>query len=107
MVDSKMQGTATVEWERRKRVGKFERYLTQKTRVKAHNPAEVNAKRGDIVRIKECRPLSKTKHFVILDKVGHERLFEAKKALLEEGKKPSKAKSSNDAKELEAEDEGS
>lgn len=93
VVDSKMQSTATVEWERRKYIKKYERFLTKKTRIKAHNPAVINAQRGDIVKIMECRPISKTKNFIILEKVGHERLFEARKALLEEGKKPVKEKS--------------
>ncbi len=92
VVNAKMQSTATVEWEHRKYIRKYERYLTQKTRVKAHNPAAINARQGDIVKIKECRPLSKTKNFIIIEKVGHERLFEAKQELLEAGKKKVKDK---------------
>ena len=38
------------------------------------------------MKIVECKPLSKTKHFIIIEKVGHERLFEAKKELMEEAK---------------------
>lgn len=95
VLNAKMQSTATVEWERRKYIKKYERYLMQKTRVKAHNPAGINALQGDIVKIMECRPLSKTKHFVIVEKVGHERLFEAKKELLEEGKKKQAKKEVN------------
>lgn len=86
VVDAKMQSTATVEWPRRKYVRKYERYLTSRTRVKAHNPAEIDAKKGDIVKLVECRPISKTKHFIIIEKVGREKLFEAKQALIEESK---------------------
>ncbi len=86
VVDAKMQATATVEWPRRKYVQKYERYEMQRTRVKAHNPPEIDAKKGDIVKVVECRPISKTKHFAIIEKVGHERLFEAKAALMEEAK---------------------
>lgn len=87
---TKMQLTATVEWPRRKYVSKYERYATTKTRVKAHNPPEINAVEGDVVKLVECRPISKTKHFMIVEKVGHERLFMAKQELMEESKKKQK-----------------
>ena len=86
VVDAKMQETATVEWPRRKYASKYERYMTSRTRVKAHNPKTIDAKKGDIVKIIECRPISKTKHFIIVEKVGREKLFEAKQALMEESK---------------------
>lgn len=86
VIDAKMQNTATVEWPRRKYTTKFERYMTARTRVKAHNPAEIDAKKGDIVKLVECRPISKTKHFIITEKVGREKLFEAKQELMEESK---------------------
>lgn len=86
VLNAKMQDTATVEWERRKFVRKYERYETARTRVKAHNPKSIDAKQGDIVKIMECKPISKTKHFLIIEKVGHEKLFEEKQALLEEGR---------------------
>jgi len=86
VVDAKMQSTATVEWPRRKYASKYERYLTSRTRVKAHNPQNIDAKKGDIVKIVECRPISKTKHFIIIEKVGHEKLFVAKQELMEEAK---------------------
>lgn len=81
-----MQETATIEWPRRKYVTKFERYEKSRTRIKAHNPKTIDAKKGDIVKIMECRPISKTKHFIIIEKVGHEKLFEAKQELMEESK---------------------
>lgn len=99
VVASRMQSTATVEWTRRKYVRKYERYLTQKTRVKAHNPSKIGAKEGDIVKIMECRPVSKTKHFIIVERVGHERLFEARQDLLEEGKKKPKKKKAKEKSE--------
>ena len=86
VVEAKMQATATVEWPRRKYVTKYERYEKSKTRVKAHNPAGIDAKKGDIVKLVECRPISKTKHFIITEKLGREKLFEEKEALMEEAK---------------------
>lgn len=69
VVSAKMQRTVTVEWPRRKYVPKYERYETRRSRVKAHNPQCIDAKSGDTVLIKECRPISKTKNFVIIKKV--------------------------------------
>ena len=86
VIDAKMQSTATIEWPRRKYVTKYERYEKSRTRVKAHNPPEIDAKKGDIVKIAECRPMSKTKQFIIVEKVGREKLFEAKQELVEESK---------------------
>ncbi len=60
--------TATVGWERRYHIQKYERYERRYTKLHAHNPSCINAETGDIVTIAETRPLSKTKHFVIIKK---------------------------------------
>jgi small subunit ribosomal protein S17 len=67
VVSSKAQKTVTVEWMRRVYVPKYERYHLKRSKVKAHNPVEMGAKEGDFVVIKECRPLSKTKNFVVVE----------------------------------------
>ena len=67
VVSSKAQKTVTVSWDRRVFIPKYERYLTKRSKVKAHNPDEISAKEGDVVIIKECRPLSKTKKFVVVE----------------------------------------
>jgi len=67
VVSSKAQRTVTVQWDRRIYVPKYERYLTKRSKVKAHNPDEMAATEGDKVIIKECRPLSKTKKFVVTE----------------------------------------
>ncbi len=46
---------------------RYERYEKRRTRVAAHNPPCINAKEGDKVVIAECRPLSRTKKFVIIE----------------------------------------
>jgi small subunit ribosomal protein S17 len=74
--------TAIVEFERRYLVPKYERYERRSTKLNVHNPACINAKPGDIVQITECRPISKTKHFVITEKLGAEELFAERAALL-------------------------
>jgi small subunit ribosomal protein S17 len=50
-----------------KTVVKYERYEKRKSKVHAHNPPCINAAEGAIVTIAECRPLSKTKSYVIVE----------------------------------------
>ena len=65
VIADKMHKTVTVEWEGKRYVPKFERYSKTRTRVKAHNPENINAKVGNVVQIMETRPVSKTKNFVV------------------------------------------
>ena len=83
---ARAQKSAIVEWERRYHVPKYERYERRRTTLTVHNPECIDANAGDIVRIMECRPISKTKHFVILERTGAERLFIEKAALMQEAK---------------------
>ncbi|MFA5406003.1 MAG: 30S ribosomal protein S17 [Candidatus Nanoarchaeia archaeon] len=66
----KMTNTVSVVWQRIIRIPKYKRYVIKKTSVKAHNPECINAQSGDKVLISECRPLSKTKKFVVLKVVN-------------------------------------
>lgn len=61
------QKTAVIERELIRYVPKYERYLKKKSKIHAHNPPCINAKPGDEVIIAECRPISKTKSFVIVE----------------------------------------
>jgi len=94
VVSAKAQRTVTVEWERRKYVTKYERYLKDRTRVQAHNPDSIDAKEGDVVVIKECRPISKTKHFVVVKKLGQDfiQLEKSQQGLDPAKKQPKEAK---------------
>ena len=65
IIAAKMHRTATFELERRHYIPKYQRYEKRRTVIKAHNSECIGAKEGDLVRIQECRPLSKTKKFVI------------------------------------------
>jgi len=67
VVSAKMHKTVVVEWERRVLNPKFERYEKRRSKVKAHNPESIDAKEGDIVRIQETRPISKTKNFAVIE----------------------------------------
>jgi small subunit ribosomal protein S17 len=69
VMSNKGMETAIVQWNRYNYVQKYERYERRKSRVAAHNPPCIAAKNGDIVRIGECRPLSKAKSFVIFEKL--------------------------------------
>ena len=86
VVSDKMHKTAVVEWTRRYYLRKYERYEKRRTKLKVHNSPCINAKEGDIVKIIECRPLSKTKNFVIVENLGKEKGFTEKMEALEESK---------------------
>ncbi|MFH1445399.1 MAG: 30S ribosomal protein S17 [Nanoarchaeota archaeon] len=62
----KTKNTSVVEWKYHKKIQKYDRYERRKSRVTAHKPDCMKAKEGDRVVIAECRPLSKTKHFVVV-----------------------------------------
>lgn len=86
VTSTKMRKTAVVEFERLHFLKKYERYGKKRTSLKVHNPECINAKEGDIVNITECRPLSKTKNFVIIQKLGVEKGFKEKMKAREYGK---------------------
>ncbi len=68
VVSDRMQKTVTVAIERLHYVPKYERYERRTSKIHAHNPPCINAKVGDRVKIAECRRLSKTKAFVVVEK---------------------------------------
>ena len=91
--------TVQVEWSRRKFVKKFERFMVGKTKVSAHNPDVIAAQIGDKVVIAECRPISKTKKFVIIQNQGHSKEYMVKREVIEEDLKVAKASKSSQDKE--------
>lgn len=99
VIRSKMQKTVNVEWSRRCHLPKYERYENRRTRVKAHNPKCIDAKDGDVVKISECRPLSKTKNFVIIENIGKKKGFEEKKEAIEESKYKKKEEKEEESNE--------
>lgn len=68
VVSNRMQDTVVVQKEYEKLIQKYERYEKRRTKIHAHNPSCIDAKEGDRVKIAECRPLSKTKSFVVIEK---------------------------------------
>lgn len=69
IIAARMAKTATFELERRHYLPKYQRYEKRRTVLKVHNPPCIAAVADDTVKIKECRPLSKTKKFVIIEKI--------------------------------------
>lgn len=65
----KMNKTVVVERQFMRYVNKYERYEKRSGRYSAHAPACLGLKPGDKVRIAECRPISKTVSFVVIEKV--------------------------------------
>jgi small subunit ribosomal protein S17 len=70
-VTKKFPTRITIEFERMIYISKYERYLRSKTKVHAHLPKcmenEINI--GDLIRIQECRPVSKIIHFAVIKKL--------------------------------------
>lgn len=69
VISAKSPKTVTLEREIIKYVPKYERYKKTRSRISAHNPACINAKEGDLVKAGETRKVSKTKSFVVIEKV--------------------------------------
>ena len=69
VVSDKMKGTVIVQRDTYIKSKKYDRYKRAKYTLAAHNPPCVNAKTGDLVRIAECRRLSKTVSFVVTEKI--------------------------------------
>lgn len=69
VVSDKMHSTVVVEREYYRYLKKYERQEKRRSRINAHNPSCIDAKIGDVVKIIECRPLSKTKNFVVVEKL--------------------------------------
>jgi len=69
VTSAKMRRTISVHMQRRRYLPKYERYERRMTTIKAHNPDCIGAAEGDKVTIIECRPISKTKKFIVQEKV--------------------------------------
>ena len=68
VIKAKAQKTVVVQINKMKYDSKYERYARSSSKISAHSPASVGASEGDSVTLMECRPLSKTKSFVIIER---------------------------------------
>lgn len=70
-VVKKFPKRVVIEFERMIYVRKYERYAKSKTKIHARLPDcianQINV--GDLVRVQECRPISKIIHFALTEKI--------------------------------------
>ena len=67
VVSDRMRDSVVVARDYLHYVKKYKRYEKRSSKLHAHSPPCLNVKTGDTVRIAECRPLSKTKTFVVVE----------------------------------------
>ena len=71
VVSDKMDKTVVVQVERRVMHPVYKKYIKSSKKYHAHD--ENNAfKVGDVVRIQECRPISKTVTWVVLEETAEQ-----------------------------------
>ncbi|MGH8125103.1 MAG: 30S ribosomal protein S17 [Rhodanobacteraceae bacterium] len=66
VTSSKAAKTVTVKVDRQEQHGLYGKLLRRSTKLHAHDEMG-ECHEGDLVRIAECRPLSKTKHFRVVE----------------------------------------
>ncbi len=71
VVIKKFHKRLTIEFERMIYIKKYERYAKSRTKIHARLPEsmEDQIKVGDLIQVRECRPLSKIIHFVVIKKI--------------------------------------
>ena len=69
VISTKMQKTVVVKVERKFRHPLYEKVITRHKKYKAHNE-DFDLKEGDVVKIIETRPISKDKHFKVVEKLS-------------------------------------
>jgi len=67
VVSNKMAKTVTVLIERKVKHPLYGKYITRSTKYHAHTEDALTE--GDLVEIKECRPISKTKTWTVVRRV--------------------------------------
>ena len=66
VVSNKMDKTVTVLVERQVKHELYGKYIRRSTKLHAHD-AENTCKEGDVVRVAECAPMSKTKNWRVVE----------------------------------------
>tara|TARA_Y100000310_G_C20688463_1_gene820651 strand:+ start:796 stop:1065 length:270 start_codon:yes stop_codon:yes gene_type:complete len=59
--------TTTIEFPRQIYIPKYERFQKRRTRIKVHVPEKLSVKKGDMLKVIETRPISKTKNFLAVE----------------------------------------
>ena len=69
VVSDKMDKTVTVLVERRVMHPLYKKFIRKSKKYAAHDDANL-CKEGDVVQIEECRPISKSKSWVVVERNG-------------------------------------
>jgi len=87
-VTKKFFRRVAIQFERMVYIRKYERYLKTKTKLHARLPDclanQINV--GDYIEIRECRPLSKIIHHVVIRKIHDAKTTQIVKEIKEEAK---------------------
>ena len=67
VIKARGKGTITLQKESPIYFTKFRRYGRSKSRIHAHVPSNLDVKEGDHVIAAECRPISKSVSFVVVE----------------------------------------
>ncbi len=70
VVSNKKDKTVTVLVERHVKHALYGKYIRRSTKLHAHD-ADNACKEGDLVRIAECAPMSKTKNWRVVEVLAH------------------------------------
>jgi small subunit ribosomal protein S17 len=69
VVSNKMDKTVTILVERLVKHALYGKYIRRSTKLHAHDE-DNSCNEGDVVRITECRPLSKTKNWRVVEVIA-------------------------------------
>ena len=66
-ITKKFSTRVVIEFERTVKIPKYERFFKKKGKIHAKIPEGMELNLGDYVKVRECRPLSKILHFVVVE----------------------------------------
>ncbi len=67
IINAKANGTVVIQKESPIYFKKFKRFGRSKNQIQAHVPSNLNVQEGDYVIAAECRPISKSVSFVVVE----------------------------------------
>ena len=67
VINAKADGTVVIQKESPIYFKKFKRFGRSKNKIHAHVPSNINVEEGDYVIAAECRPISKSVSFVVVE----------------------------------------
>ena len=67
VINAKAKNTIVIQKERPIYFSKFKRFGRSKNKIHAHVPSNIDVKEGDYVVAAECKPISKSVSFVVIE----------------------------------------